>query len=61
MKKREIIGDRSNHRLNCVIEKYIDTWVGTIIGLQVKNMYENGTDYESICEVIGEDYADYEE
>lgn len=55
------MGDRSNHRLNMEIERFIDTWDSTIIGMQVKNMYENGTDYESICEAMRIDYADYEE
>ncbi len=55
------MGDRSNHRLNVEIERFIDAWGDTIIGHQVKNMYENGTDYESLCEAMNIDYADYEE
>ena len=55
------MGDRSNHLLNVEIERFIDAWGDTIIGHQVKNMYENGTDYESICEAMNIDYADYEE
>jgi hypothetical protein len=54
-------GDRSNHRLNVVIERFIEAWDGTAIGQCVKNMYENGTSYESICEQIGLDYEDYED
>lgn len=61
MMARYGLADRSNHRLNVEIERYIDTWEGTAIGLSVKNMYENDSDYESICEVMGIDYADYEE
>ena len=53
--------DRSNQRLNAVIEEHINQWDGTIHGQCVKNMYENGTDYESICEMMGLDYEEYEE
>ena len=53
--------DRSNHRLNVEIERFIDMWDGTMIGWEVKNMYENGTSYEYICEKIDLDYSDYEE
>lgn len=52
---------RGNHSLNIVIERYIDTWRGTTIGQSVKNMYENDSDYESICEVMQIDYEEYEE
>ena len=38
-------------------QKYIDK----LDKLDIKNMYENGSSYESICEVIGIDYEDYEE
>jgi hypothetical protein len=55
------MADRSNHRLNVEIESHIYQWDGTIHGQTVKNMYENGSDYESICEVAGIDYEDYEE
>lgn len=44
------MADRSNHRLNVAIEQYIDIWDGTCIGMEVRNMYENGTSYESICD-----------
>lgn len=37
------------------IEDFIRQYDGTIIGQEVKNMLENGTSYESIC-----DYADIE-
>lgn len=55
------MADRSNHRLNEEIESHIRQWDGTIHGQMVKNMYENGTSYEGICEVMQIDYEDYEE
>jgi len=55
------MGFRGNQSLNTVIEMYIDTWRGTAIGQSVKNMYENGSNYESICEVMQIDYEEYEE
>ena len=55
------MSDRSNHRLNVEIERHIDMWDGTIHGQTIKNMYENGSGYESICEAMGIDYEDYEE
>lgn len=53
--------ERSNHRLNVEIERFIDAYEGTAIGVEVRNMYENGTSYESICEKMEIDYEDYEE
>lgn len=53
--------ERGNQRLNCEIEKFIDTWAGTAIGACVKNMYENGDSYEHICDAMEIDYEDYEE
>lgn len=55
------MADRNNHRLNVLIEDHIRQWDGTVHGQSVKNMYDNGTSYESICEFIGIDYEDYEE
>lgn len=55
------MADRSNQRLNAEIERQIDAWEGTIHGKTIKNMYENGSDYESICEVMQMDYDDYTE
>ena len=52
---------RTNHRLNVEIERQINMWDGTIHGYELKNMYENGTSYEAICEFLNIDYADYEE
>lgn len=52
---------RGNARLNEEIERQISMWDGTIHGRSIKNMYENGSDYESICEVAGLDYEEYEE
>lgn len=53
--------ERNNYFLNMVIERFIEQWDGTILGKEVKNMYENGTDYEHICLKIGLDYEDYED
>ena len=53
--------DRSNHRLNEAIRKEIRMWDGTIHGQMVKNMFENGSDYESICKLANIDYEDYME
>ena len=55
------MADRDNYRLNAIIEKYIDIWDGTYIGMEVKNMYENGTSYEVICNYAGIDYEDYKD
>lgn len=52
---------RENQRLNVMIERYIEAYDGTSIGQSVRNMYENGTSYETICDWIGLTYADYEE
>ena len=48
-----------NHRLDYEIERLIDVWDGTIYGLQIKNMYENGSSYETICAFLNIDYSDY--
>lgn len=55
------MADRSNYRLNAEIERQIDVWDGTIHGQSIKNMYENGSSYESICEMMQVDYEDYVE
>lgn len=55
------MSDRSNHRLNVEIERQIDMLDGTIHGQTIKNMYENGSDYENICEAANIDYEDYME
>lgn len=55
------MADRSNHRLNEEIESHIRQWDGTIHGESVKNMYENGCGYESICEYMDLDYEDWKE
>lgn len=52
--------ERNNEYLNMEIERFIEQWDGTILGQEVKNMYENGTVYEHICLKIGLDYEDYE-
>lgn len=56
--------DRSNYRLNAVIERFIGAYDGTSIGQDIRNMYENGTSYEVICDYLGNygiDYEDYRE
>lgn len=55
------MADRSNDSLNDYIEQEIRIWDGTIHGQCIKNMYENGSDYESICEAMQVDYEDFEE
>lgn len=42
------MADRSNQRLNEAIENMIRMWDGTIHGQTIRNMYENGSDYESM-------------
>lgn len=53
--------DRTNHQLNVAIERFIEAYDGTAIGQDIRNMYENGTSYESICDRMGIEYKDYEE
>lgn len=53
--------ERNNYALNDAIERFIDAYDGTSIGQSVKNMYENGTSYESICDYLGWDMDDYSE
>lgn len=55
----ESVADRSNKALNEAIERMICIWDGTVHGQTIKNMYENDTDYESVCDVAGIDYEDY--
>lgn len=52
---------RSNARLNEAIEQHIAQWDGTVHGFCIKNMWENGADYESICEAANIDIEDYED
>lgn len=40
------------------IQSVIDQWDGTIYGYQLKNMVDNGTDLESVCDFAGIDYED---
>lgn len=51
--------DRSNARLNEAIEQHIAQWNGTVHGYCIKNMWENGADYESICDAANIDIEDY--
>ena len=55
------MGDRDNRELNEVIESHIRQWDGTIHGYCVKNAWENGTDYEAMCEMIGINYEDFQD
>ena len=55
------MADRSNARLNEAIEQHIAQWDGTVHGICIKNMWENGADYESICEAANIDIEDYED
>lgn len=61
LEEEKWMADRGNHRLNAEIERHINQWYGTVHGQVIKNMYENGSDYESICEAANIDYEDYEE
>lgn len=53
--------DRKNHQLTCEIERQIAICDGTFKGIELKNMYENSSSYEAICDRFDIDYADYEE
>ncbi len=53
--------ERGISELNEEIERQINIWDGTIHGQSLKNMYENGSSYEAICELAGINYEDYEE
>ncbi len=53
--------DRSNHELNVFIEMKIQQYAGTAFGEDIRNMYENGCSYEEICDLLGEDFVDWEE
>jgi hypothetical protein len=55
------MADRSNARLNEAIEQHIAQWDGTVHGFCIKNMWENGADYESICEAANIDIEGYED
>lgn len=50
---------RNNETLNNAIERFIVNWDGTSIGQDVKNMYENGSSYEKICDRMNIDYKEY--
>ena len=45
--------ERGYLRMHEEIQSFINQYNGTIIGYEVKNMLDNGTDLESIC-----DYAE---
>ena len=52
---------QNNCCLNVAIEQFVEAYDGTAIGQAVKNMYENGTSYECICDWAGIDYEEYRE
>ena len=43
------------------IENFIEAYEGTAIGQDVKNMYENETDLEYICDYAGIPYEECED
>ena len=43
------------------IEQFIEQYAGTAIGQSVKNMLENGTDLQSICEYADIEYTEEDE
>lgn len=53
--------DRTNFSLNTIIERFIDNYDGTAIGQDIRNMYENGSNYESICDRMGINFEDFQE
>lgn len=55
------LANRGNQKLNAEIERHIEAWSGTVHGQAIRNMYENGSSYEGICEAMGIDYSDYED
>ena len=61
MRKYEISNNRTNHRLNVHIERTIEQWEGTYFGMCLKNMYENGSSYEAICDYMNIEYEDWED
>lgn len=46
--------DRSILRFNHLIELFISNYDGTAIGQDVRNMYENGSEYKSIFDRMKE-------
>lgn len=54
------MADRSNQDLNNVIQNIINQWHGTAFGTSLKNMYENGTCYEDICDYADIDFEQYD-
>ena len=56
-----MMANRGNSRLDQEIQRQISIWRGTVNGQALKNMYDNGADYESICEVSGINYEEYAE
>lgn len=47
------------YKLNDDIESFIEAYDGTYVGMEIKNMFENGSSYESICDRLGWDIKEY--
>jgi hypothetical protein len=52
---------RSNEKLNLEILKHIADWNGTVHGSAIKTMWDNGDDYEKICEAASIDINKFPE
>lgn len=52
---------RSNKKLNNAILKHIADWNGTVHGSAIKTMWDNGDDYEKICEAASIDISQFPE
>lgn len=47
------------YKLNDDIASFIEAYDGTYVGMEIKNMFENGSSYESICDRLGWDIKEY--
>lgn len=52
---------RSNKKLNKAILAHISDWKGTVHGTAIKTMWDNGDDYEKICEAASIDISQFPE
>lgn len=50
-----------NKKFREAIEQKIRQWNGTIYGISLQTMYDNGASYESICRYAGIDYEELED
>lgn len=60
MEAREM-ADRSNRKLNLIIEEQIEAWRGTPTGVILRKAYRGETSYEGLCEIAGLDPEEYTE